>query len=871
MVRMIEDRSHATCRRWAPRVSAVLLASCLPALAPHTTLALDAQKALTQYRVRVWQTDQGLPNNHVQAILQTRDGFLWIGTEEGVARFDGTSFRVFDRSNTPDLRLNSVMALLEDAEGTLWVGTRGGVNRYRDGRWMAALTTEEGLPSVRAICLLQRRDGSVLIGTEGGLARFADGKLAAVTTDQGRIADSVTSLAEDPAGGLWIATEGGGLLQVAEGRLTRYTTQHGLRHDNVTRVAVDPQGGLWLATARGLGRFENGRFTSLAGAQGVDAFALGMLLDRGGSLWVGTATAGLFRLRDGRATSLNSHLGLTSDSVEALYEDRQGTLWVGTNGGGLVALTDERFTSYGAAEGLADHATSIYEDGAGTVWVGTRGGVTGLRPGGGKLTYTTAQGLSHDTVFTLTGGRDGSLWIGTRAGGVNQLKNGRWRAYGKSDGLGSDDVRALEEDREGNLWVGTKGGGLSRLTNGRITTYTTADGLSSNHVSAVRQTRDGDLWIGTHAGLNRLRNGRFHVFGTNDGLASDAIHVLWESADGVLWIGTAGGLVRFAAGRFTSYTTAQGLHDDLVLALVDDERGHLWMGCNKGIFRVSKRQLDDLDQGHVSVLTPEVYSMADGLRSNEANGVFQNTAWRSRDGRLWFAMYKGLAMVDADWEPPSAGPTPVYLETVRADRRPVVETPAAAELPPGRGELEFQFSAIELRHPERVRYKYKLEGYDHEWIEAGTRRSAYYTNLPAGHYRFQVLASTVEGSWSGQGSATSLYLRPHFYQTRWFYALCVLAAVGLAIGIHRLRVRKLRLREKELEGRVQEAIANLRMLRGLLPICAWCKNIRDDKGYWMQLEGYISQHSEADFSHGICPTCAEGVAPRSTRHAIGSR
>jgi hypothetical protein len=410
--------------------------------------------------------------------------------------------------------------------------------------------------------------------------------------------------------------------------------------------------------------------------------------------------------------------------------------------------------------------------------------------------------------------------------------------------------------------VGTKGGGLSRLTNGRITTYTTADGLSSNHVSAVRQTRDGDLWIGTHAGLNRLRNGRFHVFGTKDGLASDAIHALWESTDGVLWIGTAGGLVRFASGRFTSYTTAQGLYDDLVLGLVDDERGHLWMGCNKGIFRVSKQQLDDLDRDRVRALTPEVYTMADGLRSNEANGVFQNTAWRSRDGRLWFAMYKGVAVVDAGWTPPSGGPTPVYLDEVRADRRPLLEGPAA-EIAPGRGELEFQYSAIELRHPERIRYRYKLDGYDHEWIEAGTRRSAYYTNLPAGHYQFQVLASTVDGSWSSQGRAMALYLRPHFYQTRWFYALCALAAVGLAIGIHRLRVRKLRLREKELEGRVQEAIANLRILRGLLPICAWCKNIRDDRGYWMQLEGYISQHSEADFSHGICPTCVPRMVPQA--------
>jgi ligand-binding sensor domain-containing protein len=683
-----------------------------------------------------------------------------------------------------------------------------------------------------------------------------------VITDHGPVKDAVTSLAEDPEGGLWAATEGSGLLHLTGTKLVRYTTRDGLPHASITQLVLDPEGGFWLTTASGLVRLENGRFTRPALGQEVDGYLWAVLKDRHGSLWLGTAGRGLVRLRQGSAAWLDRARGLTVDEVETLYEDRDGTVWIGTNGGGLLALSDERFTVYGKREGLlADYTSSIYEDRHGTVWIGSIGGLDGLHPDGRTETYSLPRHFSGTQVFTLAGGRDGSLWIGTQAAGVYELKQGRFRTFRAAQGLGSDDVRALEEDGQGHLWIGTKGGGLSRLKDGKIVTYTTQHGLSHNHVTAVRSARDGSLWVGTHIGLNRYRDGVFRVYGKKDGLVSEAIHVLWEDEEGTLWIGTAGGLARFRDGRFTSYTMAQGLHDDLVLALVGDLRGDLWLGCNRGIFRVSKQQLEDLDRGRIRFLTPAVYTRSDGLRSDETSGVFQNTAWRSKDGRVWFAMYGSAAVTDPAWMPSATAPVPVYLESVHADRRPLPRA-GPHELPAGRGELEFEYTAVELRHPERIRYKYKLEGYDQDWIDAGTRRSAYYTNLPPGQYRFRVLAAAGHDGAIHEGEAFSLYLSPHFHQTRWFYALCGVAAGAVIWGGHRLRVRELRRRERVLEERVQAAVANLRVLSGLLPICAWCKKIRDDKGYWTQIESYIADRSQADFSHGVCPECAQQMRPK---------
>jgi streptogramin lyase len=455
---------------------------------------------------------------------------------------------------------------------------------------------------------------------------------------------------------------------------------------------------------------------------------------------------------------------------------------------------------------------------------------------------------------------DGSLWVATQSSGVRQIKDGRVVAsYAKKDGLSGDAVRAIHQGSDGALWIGARDGGLNRLEGGRITVFTTREGLAHDGITAIRETRDGSLWIGAiSGGLTRLEKGRFRVYTTKDGLPGDDILALWPDGEGALWIGTSRGLGRFRGGQLTRYTKRQGLCDDLVLSIVEDRSGSLWLGSNKGICQLAKAQIDAFDQGRLPALSPRLYTTADGLRAG-STGVHQNGAWRGSDGRLWFASGKGVGVIDPAPAPVKPETLPVYVEEFRVDKRRA----AALPQPPSHGELEFAYTALDLRHPERVAFKYRLEGFDQDWTSAGKRRTAYYTNIPPGSYRFRVVASSDEGFGPAAEAALAFELRPHFYQTPWFRTLGVVLVVAGGFGAYRLRLRQLRAREKELARRVEEGLAQIKVLSGLLPICAWCKKVRDDQGYWNQIETFIRDRTDAEFSHGICPDCLVRVKKTS--------
>jgi ligand-binding sensor domain-containing protein len=836
------------------------------ALQPAAAWALDPAKAVTQYARETWGLREGLPQLSVQDIAQTPDGYLWLATEEGLVRFDGDRFTVFDDTNSKGLPSRRIESLVTGPDGALWIGTNG-----------------------------------------GGLAHLQQGRFVSYGAAQGFNGDVVLALAVDRQGGLWVGTEDAGLAHLEGGSWRQYRVADGLPSNEVTELAATSDGSVWAGTTRGLVRLKDGvlRPYALPGAA-VEAAAVHE--DRSGRIWVSDRRHGLYRLQDdrlvqaltpadlGQATVLSilddsdgnvwlatdgglkrwtggalasygARQGLLADTVLKLWEDPRHQLWVGTLGSGLVRLSDGDFTTYSREEGLPHDFVRTISEGAGDIWIGSRGGGLVRLPQGHFMAPQPAPGIPHPFVYSVLSARDGSIWAGTHGGGLARLRGGRTTVYTRANGLPGDLVRALYEDDKGVLWIGCESAGLGRWDGTRFERFSARDGLGNDSVYSLLKDRRGDLWVGTNDGLSRMRDGRFQTYRAADGLAGNQVRSLYEDAAGALWIGTLSGLSRFQAGRFSRYEHIPGLAE-AVFSILEDAQGHLWLSGNRGVRRVSRGELERVAAGGAAGdVRPRLFGVADGLKNRECNGGVQPAGWKGRDGRLWFATMQGATVVDPGRLRAADPPPRPVLEDGRADGRPL-DLRDGVQLPPGEGRLEFGYTSPELSRPESLSFRYRLEGLDKDWQPAGRRRLALYTNVPPGRYRFDVMACSEDGRCSTLPRPLELELAPRFVQSRAFTGLCVAGAVLAVWSGHRLRVRTLRAHERELQRRVDEAISSIRVLNGLLPMCAWCKKIRDDQGYWNQLESYIRSRSHADFTHSICPECAEKMlADRRAKQA----
>lgn len=787
----------------------LLLLGISSTVAFAATANLDPTKPISRYQHDAWTIEQGLPQNTVPAIAQTRDGYLWLGTEAGLVRFDGVRFTVFDKTNTPALKNNFVYALLEDKEGNLWIGTQGGgLTRYSHGIF-ETFTSKNGLSNDVVLCLLQDRAGTLWIGTEGGgLVSFRSGVFRVYDVDQGLVDSAVWGLAEDADGSLWIGTHGG-LNHLKNGKFEIYQTKDGLPNDYIRCLLRGSNGELWIGTnGGGLVRFSDGKFSVFSTKDGLSNNGINSLNeDSNGSLWIGTIGGGLNRFTHGKFTFYSTDDGLTGSSIWTMFRDRSGDLWVGTSGG-LDRFTDSIFVTYSAKEGLSsDVILPVHEDSAGNIWIGSHdGGVNRLR--NGEITkFTTKQGLASDSVFSLASDRTG-VWIGTRAG-LNRFENGKFTLYGPKDGLPNSVITALKLDSRGVLWIGTKSG-LSEQQNGRFVTYTTKHGLSNNAVNFVEEDHLGNLWIGTSGGgLSRLSNGKFSTLNAKQGLSNDVVLSFHEDGQGVIWVGTSGGgLNRIEAGHIKIFGVRNGFPDDTITQVLEDGAGNLWFGSNRGIFRASLKELNAFAAGKSKSFNVSSYGTADGMKSRECNGGYHPAGWKGKDGRLWFATMKGAVVVDPAAMGPVEEAPPVLIEEATIDRN-AVSTTQAVSAAPGQGELEFRYTALGFRSPQKITFRYKLEGFDTDWVDADTRRTAYYTNIPPGTYRFVVIARNRDGVWNNAGASLKFSLAPHYYQATWFRLSCFLSLLGLVIGGHLSHVRRLQEKERVV-SRMQELTNGLR-------------------------------------------------------------
>jgi len=787
------------------------------ALAVFSTLgnaALNPTSVIEHFHQDVWGTDQGLPQNTVTAILQSNDGYIWFGTELGLVRFDGLRFTVFDKGNVPELRSNVVDALLEDRVGNLWIGTLGGgLTRYSGGTF-TTFGTKEGLSSDSVLSLLEDHAGNLWIGTEGGgLNRFRDGHFSLFDVKNGLSNNEVFALAEGARGDLWIGTHDGLSVLRNDGFHT-YGIQEGLPKAYVRSLYMDRQGTLWIGTnGGGLSSFNSGTFFSWSMADGLSSNAISAIReDSGGSLWIGTIGGGLDRKVGKRFSSYSTEKGLPSSDVWSIFEDRTGDLWIGTGGGGLARLSDAKlFAAYGAREGLSSSVVlPVYEDRERNVWIGTYGGGLNRFRDGKFENFTTHDGLADNHIFTICEDGNGALWVGTHKG-LSRFKSGKFTTYTTREGLPSDIVFATYADRQGNLWIGTRAG-LVKWRDGKFNVYSTKDGLSNNVVQSIYQDRSGRLWIGTAGGgLNRFEQGKFEIFDSRRGLSNEFIWCIHEDEDATLWLGTnGGGLYRMKNDHFTAYNMKDGLLDDAVFEILEDDAKNLWMSSNKGVFRVSIQQLNDFAEKKTASIQTTAYGPADGLNTKECNGGFQPAGWRSQDGRLWFPTMKGVAVVDPK-KARIGEPAPLTtIESVLIDHRAVNTLSGDVRVPPGRGDIEIAYSAPSFHAPEKTTFRYNLEGFDRDWVDAGTRRAAYYTKVPPGTYKFRVIASVGGETWSPAKTLLSIALAAHFYQTFWFYAICIVGLVMAAATGNSVYLRHLAQRRRLLEILIYRKTSDLR-------------------------------------------------------------
>ena len=755
---LIETRTNSEidqrCRRsscWSCLGSVVValagavFGAVLPALEPTTPAA--------EYGRQSWVIENGLPQNSVHAMVQTQDGFLWLGTEAGLVRFDGAAFTVFDHNSTPALPSGDIRCLLASKDGALWIGTREGLARMEGGA-VTTFTTAQGLPGNEIRALGQARDGGLWVVTEGGDVHWRGTRFVPVELSDDLKANSRRHFTANLPNGTW-ANATATTLTIERGAKTEghFAVGHELPGTRIQALYGDREGSLWIGTNRGLARWANDKIQFLAATDVLaGASVLSLLEDREGNLWVGTETDGLQVLRDARFLNIGTREGLSSDLTSTVVEDSAGTIWVGTNGGGLNVVRRN------------------------------------VNAPGTATTYAVHDVLLSDVILSLAAGKNDALWVGT-PDGLNRIRGSAVDAFTSADGLPDDFIRSLLVDADGSLWIGTRRGlaHWTFRTGGRGPAqkeiYTETNGLGSDLVGAMARDSNGSLWIATLAGLSRLKNGKITNYTTADGLSSNVVTALLPRAGGALLVGTQNrGWDLWDGAKFTAVNTV-ALKNTSVHAILDDASNHLWFATAHGIARCDCTMTADCT--HWMEFGP-----ADGLRSRETATNSHPSAWRSRDGHLWFATPKGLVEVDPEHFPVNNVPPPVVVERFAVDdlNQPLGGEEAGMRVRAGHNHFQFEYAGLSFVAPQKVRYRYMLDGFDHDWTDAGARRIAYYTNIPPGRYTFRVQAANNDGIWNTTGAELQFELEPHFYQTIWFYILLAVATAALVVLLLKRRL-----------------------------------------------------------------------------------
>jgi signal transduction histidine kinase/ligand-binding sensor domain-containing protein len=764
------------------------VAACLVgALYLPAAFALDPHKSLTQYSRQSWGQVDGLPQDTIRAIAQTADGYLWLGTDEGLARFDGYEFTVFTKTDG-SLPANSITALAADPDGSLWIGTPRGLTRFH-AKSFHTFTTKDGLPDDAVTGLYSDHAGTLwIVANNVSLSRFQNGRFTNYSPGANIL--SVRAIREDPHHDL-VAAGFGGVVRISGDKYTTLIDNATVGGDVISSLLVDRHDNLWVAGSLGLMlRTPAGHIRKFDTRDGLpDLYVRAVLEDRDGNIWIGT-NGGLARFQGDRFVA-SAEGGRDSDLVRCLLEDREGDLWMGANNG-LTRLRDDAFTVYGKTEGLpSDEPNTVFQDHAGRIWVGFHEGGLMLFSGD-RRRFSPSDGMPETEVFSIRESANHDLLLSTRVGLVRMHGSG-FSTTIPPDPLSRRIVFDALEDSAGRLWLAGPAG-LFEVQGQQIRTVLPGGAATASSVVTLCETRDGALWAGTFGkGLWRIQDKDVRSYSLATGLSSDNIRELYQDPDGTLWIGTfGGGLGALREGHFQWFTQQDGLLSDNVANIADDGES-LWLSTTRGICRIAKRQLTDFAAGKIKSLYPINYGAGDGLRSAQCSPGYPTGGGgdRTADGRLWFTTSRGLAVFNPRATPPASVPPAVQLLDIAADANSV-DLSKAARFAPDIQRFRIRYAAIHLSAPERVQYFYKLTGLEPGWVSAGARREINYNSLKHGHYIFSVKAQIPGGPSTEQSFAFDVL--PHYYETVWFRLFCVAMLIAGAWAVYQARLRRIRYR-----------------------------------------------------------------------------
>lgn len=880
-----------------PLLISVFLAVVFPVRSQSNVFNPDIPELTT----RSWQVEDGLPQNSVNCFAQTPDGYLWFGTFNGLVRFDGVRLKVYDTLSTSGLPGNRIVRLFCDRHGQLWVVNETGALSIRKSAEFVSLGTEAGLVNERVNAVGEDKEGRVYIGTaSGALFRWNDARFETVLSANSRklVVPSIFQIEPHPQDGVFIVCDGGRAFHVHNGAPLPLLDPEG-RTDVIRRLARARDGGFWIATVQGVDRWKDGQWTR--GRWKLPDrwnFVWSLMEDRDGDLWISQYNEDFWCLKaKGPQEPLTFKQHPSLAKARSLFEDREGNLWIGTDGEGLVQVRDREVRMLGRKDGLRqDMVMTATEDPAGGILFGyNTAGIDRLDAASGTIEQLVQYPVLTDVapVWKMLTDRSGGIWISLYNGGIIHYTNGRFSSVTNLDA-----IRALTlfEDHNGDIWAGARNergqlpsgmvGGLARIHQGIGTNYTW-HGLEHDGVRAIAEDASGTIWLGTdRSGLQKWTStGAVPVVPTS-GPSVRRVSSLVADQDGNMWVGTyREGLVLFHEGHAFSFCSGPRFTFRNVLSLSLDATDHLWVGTEQGVFRMPRRELIEFSRDQ-SLGVPQIaLNKMSGLPSLELSGPL----FFAKDGRAWIPTAKGVG-----WFVPSdlrenTNPPPVRVEAVTINGVQQELSGSGSEqaqilVPPGNRTLVLNYTAMSFGNPEGVHFRYRLEGVDDGWVWAESRRTAFYTLVPPGDYRFFVTAANDQGVWNPVGAVVSITVKPFLWQTTWFRVVIFLALISLAAGItakiqaakhhreiERAEERNTRLRADALAANnalletktseLEEALSKVKTLRGLIPICASCKKIRDDKGYWNLVESYVQKHSEATFSHGICPDCARAQWP----------
>ncbi len=788
------------------------------------------ERHLAQYVHDVWLRGDGLPSEEVHAVAQTRDGYVWAGTQKGLARFDQRRFTIFGPAEVPAFENAAVTALEPSVDGGLWIGTTGSGNReaellkYKNGAF-----TRIGFNSRlfrKSITAMTEASGEGLFVAAGSfLARVKPGSARAETLSEHFTKDIIECLLLDRKGTLWIGTRYGGILLLKGDIYLPLPIADERDFGQVLDLFQDTGGRVWAAASRGLFLVQGEQLTRhCPESKDFQCHFTCLAEDTEELLWAGTKSNGLFRFRQGVFENYGTGEGLSHNDVRCLYQGINGALWLGT-ANGLNRLNAGPVKTFTGREGLpGGMVAAVYEDRQGVLWLGMdRGRIASVREGRLMIIepeYPEAETDSEANpaypfmraVTAFVQDRQGQLWAGGVHAGLGRVREGQYEPVPIA-GRGRDvSVLSLYEDRRGALWIGTRANGLYRFDGGRFEHFGEKNGLPKPEagIRHIAEDLEGNLWLSTFGGLVQFSQDRAEkVFTVRDGLVSNFLGPLHMDRDGVLWIGTNGrGLQRFFEGRFTLISETEGLHDNSIRAIEEDDYGWLWMSGNNGISAVPKKELNALARGRKASVQPVSFGRADGMLSPQCLGGGQSSSCIGAGGVLWFPTLKGLARVDPAQIEPAARPPRIVIERVRAGSREFPR-PLSFAAGPGADHLEIEYTVLGGRNPDAFQFSYRLAPAGEEWIEAREQRKAIFTNLPPGRYRFEAKGESRGGGERARPAFLEFELRPFFYQTWLFYGLIAAAAAALGFAFYRLRLRRLRRRQQKLEQMVHEKTAHL--------------------------------------------------------------